>query len=105
ALADQGKADGALAACEQALKLDPRSVSAHCRRGDILRALSRVPEALAAYEAALVLDRQCAPALLANGELLLARGDSAEALRFLKEVPRAAKESGKIGRASCRERE
>src|SRR5437879_4914509 len=64
-----------------ALSLDPQNVAAHCRRGDVLRALSRNSEARTSYEAALTLHRWCGPALMGKVELLLAQGGYEKALK------------------------
>src|SRR6266567_172905 len=45
----------ALAACEQAIQLDPRRVFAYARKGQILSLLNRYQEALESYERALQL--------------------------------------------------
>ncbi len=55
-LVSLGKPEEALAACEQALRLDPSDASAWANKGNALRKLQRYAEALDAYEQALRLD-------------------------------------------------
>ena len=47
----------ALAAFEQAIRLDPNYVSAYYTKGEALRKLERYEEAITAYDQAICLDR------------------------------------------------
>ncbi|MBI3553055.1 MAG: tetratricopeptide repeat protein [Elusimicrobia bacterium] len=80
ALAGLGKSPEAAAACAEALKLDPKAPSPHCRLGGLMRAAKKDQEALAEYDRALALDKGCAPALYAKGQVLMARGERQGAL-------------------------
>ena len=79
-LYQQGKLIDAVAAYEQALRLDPYYANAHYRKGNVLYALKQYPEALAAYEQVLQLDPSCNGAHLNKGNVLYALKQYPEAL-------------------------
>ena len=94
ALAALGRQDAALAAFEEAVRLDPRNPLGHSNCGNALLALGRPEEALASLDRALALDSGHALANYNRGNVLFAAGRFAEALasfeRTVQSNPRFA---------------
>lgn len=78
----------ALAAADQALKLDPNNAEALYQRGATLHAMSQVPQALASYDAAIKAWPEHAEARLARAGLLIDLGRDAQALAEVEELHR-----------------
>lgn len=80
----QGRLDAALAACDQALALDPAQADVHNRRGLLLQALGQGDAAQAAYERAVALLPRHAGAYNNLGTLFTQRGRWADAARHFE---------------------
>ncbi len=87
-LHELGKREEALAAYEQALRLDPNNASVHECRGLVLGQLGRREEALAAYEQALRLDPNDALTHRCRGDMLRELGRREEALAAYEQALR-----------------
>jgi tetratricopeptide (TPR) repeat protein len=78
----------ALAAYEQALKLDPKCADAHVGRGDVHLAQGQIEQALADFDQALRAQPQCADAFVGRGAVRLRRRDPAMAVADYNEALR-----------------
>ena len=76
---------GALDLCNQAVELNPKSVSAHYARGSALMNLDRPEEALEAYETVLEVEPLHTDAMLAAGILAAKLGRSDVSQQYFKE--------------------
>jgi len=76
----------ALAAFEQALRLNPNYASVWCHKGDVLWELFRLDEALEAYNQALQLNQYYAPAYIGKGRVLQILNYHEEALVALEQA-------------------
>jgi serine/threonine-protein kinase len=74
ALADQGRAEEAIACYHKALALEPKYATAHNNLGTALADQGRVDEAIACYRKAIVLDPNYAPAHYNLGAELVDKG-------------------------------
>lgn len=79
-LADLGRHEAVVAACDRALAASPRHPTALTRRADALVDLGRNGQALADYDAAIAADPTLVPALVNRGVLLRQMGRLEEAL-------------------------
>ena len=86
ALADQGKLEEALAACEEAIAADKLDPELHYLRAIILQEQNREAEATISFKAALYLDPNLARAHFALGNLLLRRGNRRAAKKCFENV-------------------
>ena len=86
ALADQGKLEDALAACEEAIAADKLDPELHYLRAIILQEQNKEAEATASFKAALYLKPNFAPAHFALGNLLLRRGNRRAAKKCFDNV-------------------
>jgi len=89
ALAALGRHDAALAAFEEAVRLDPRNPLGHSNCGNALLALGRPEEALASLDRALAIDPGHALANYNRGNVLFAAGRFAEALASFERTVRS----------------
>jgi tetratricopeptide (TPR) repeat protein len=80
ALEQAGKLPEAVAACQQALLLRPKTAELHFRLGLLLRALNRRAEAMAAYRRCLEVDPAVAEAWINLGCFLEEEGNAVESL-------------------------
>jgi tetratricopeptide (TPR) repeat protein len=87
-LNDLGRREEALAAFEQALRLDPNNALAYSNRGKVLHELGRPKEALASFEQALRLDPDLAVAHNNLGLMLCELGRPKEALASFEQALR-----------------
>lgn len=78
----------ALAAADQALKLEPNNAEALYQRGASFHAMNQVPQALASYDAAIKALPEHAEARLARAGLLIDLGRDAQALAEVEELHR-----------------
>ena len=79
-LAEMGKKNEALAAYDEAIKIDPNYAEVHCGRGDALAYLGRNQEALAAYNKAIKINPNFAIAHNNRGVLFRKLGRNKKAL-------------------------
>lgn len=75
-----GQLNEALACLDAALAIVPGDAVAHCRRGQVLRALRRWDEALASFDRGIALQPALAPAHMDRGNVLQDLGRLADAL-------------------------
>jgi serine/threonine protein kinase/tetratricopeptide (TPR) repeat protein len=85
-LLDQGKSDSAIAALEEAIRLDPADATAHFNLGAALRAKGDLDGAIAAYRKAIRLDPSHAIDHYSLGKLLWAKGDPDGAIAAFQEA-------------------
>ncbi|MFN3303123.1 MAG: XrtA/PEP-CTERM system TPR-repeat protein PrsT [Roseateles sp.] len=78
----------ALAAADQALKLDPNNAEALYQKGASFHAMNQAPQALASYDAAIKARPEHAEARLARAGLLIDLGRDAQALAEVEELHR-----------------
>ena len=90
ALPAPGRSDEALAALDEAARLDPGNPDRHEARGRLLYGMGRNDEALAALDEAARLGSPDAPALVLRGRVLLAMSQPGRAVRCLKSAVAAA---------------
>lgn len=83
ALADAGRLDEALTACQQAIAADRTAIGAHVLSAAICRELGRLDEAVAAFNRVLFLDQDFVLAHFALGDLYRRLGRARSAARHL----------------------
>jgi tetratricopeptide (TPR) repeat protein len=88
ALRDMGRPDEAIAACDEAIRLDPKLAPAHNNRGVALRDKGRLDEAIAAFKQAIRVEPKFAAAYNSLGAALRDMGEPDEAIAACDEAIR-----------------